>query len=317
VLAVPCAGPGDLEKIEADLKGLGVDEVIHCGGCLDHLDLVDLVEGNVNQTRALVNLAKRLGARRFIYLSSAFSAGFTEGPIAETQHFEPKPAHIDYFRAKWQGEQLVVASGIPFLIVRPSTIVGSSTDGIYTGGRRGIYQIWSAAESFLCREYQPELHVLASRNRVHLVHQDAFQAAFQAAYRELPARSFVHIVSDEKNLPTMRELHEIWIKRCLRPREVIFYNSLYEIPLEKLNHYQKAFLDFTAANLDAAAHRWEFDSTFLSYLKRKGLAFADASLKTMSACQERFVSESPKIQRFLAEKRKLLSPECAFREGNR
>jgi uncharacterized protein YbjT (DUF2867 family) len=60
-------------------------------------------------TRRLVEAAARAGARKFVYASGVGAA-----PDA--------PRH--WFRAKWEGEEAVRASGLPHAIVRPSWVYG-------------------------------------------------------------------------------------------------------------------------------------------------------------------------------------------------
>ena len=64
-----------------------------------------MVEG----TRDLLAAATEAGAQRFVHMSAL-------GTGEETKDLVP------YFRAKWQTEQLVQESGIPFVIFRPSFV---------------------------------------------------------------------------------------------------------------------------------------------------------------------------------------------------
>lgn len=60
-------------------------------------------------TRRLVEAARRAGARKFVY-----SSGVGAAPDA--------PRH--WFRAKWEGEEAVRASGLAFAVIRPSWVYG-------------------------------------------------------------------------------------------------------------------------------------------------------------------------------------------------
>jgi uncharacterized protein YbjT (DUF2867 family) len=66
-----------------------------------------MVEG----TRDLLAAANEAGVRRFVHMSAL-------GTSEETKDLVP------YYGAKWENEQLVRASGIPFVIFRPSFIFG-------------------------------------------------------------------------------------------------------------------------------------------------------------------------------------------------
>jgi len=65
----------------------------------------------VDGTRDLLAAAEEAGVRRFVHMSAL-------GTSEETKDLVP------YFRAKWEAEQLVRASGIPHVIFRPSFIFG-------------------------------------------------------------------------------------------------------------------------------------------------------------------------------------------------
>jgi NADH dehydrogenase len=66
----------------------------------------------VDGTRNLLAAAKETGVGRFVQMSAL-------GTSAETKDLVP------YFNAKWQMEQDVKASGIPYVIFRPSFVFGS------------------------------------------------------------------------------------------------------------------------------------------------------------------------------------------------
>ncbi len=65
----------------------------------------------VGGTRDLIKLAKEAGAKRFVHMSAL-------GTSEETKGLVP------YFGAKWQQEQDVQRSGLPYVIFRPSFVFG-------------------------------------------------------------------------------------------------------------------------------------------------------------------------------------------------
>jgi nucleoside-diphosphate-sugar epimerase len=298
-----------LEDLDAVIAEFGVTEIIHSAGCLDYFNAGALEAGNVELTRKLVEHARRWNVERFIYISTAFSSGYVFRPITETLHDDPGKDPTDYTRTKREAEEIVATSGIPFLILRPSIIIGDSRDGHYSGKQYGLYQLWAGMERLLCREWHPELHVLAPRQAVQLVHQDAFQGAFLAAYRRLPAGQIVNIVSDEETLPDLRTLWDLWIDACLRPRMTFYYERMSDIPLREINGKQRALLALASVNLQIASHPWRFDCTTMRWLRAKGMAFTDATLGTVSLCQDVFVAESKLIQDFLAQSRSSFAEE--------
>lgn len=103
---------GDLSDSEALEKGMaGCDAVIHLVGIIREQPGkgVTFSRIHVEGTRQVVEAAKRAGIRRFIHMSAL---GSREG------------ASSAYHRTKYEAEQLVQASGIPYVIFRPSVIFG-------------------------------------------------------------------------------------------------------------------------------------------------------------------------------------------------
>jgi uncharacterized protein YbjT (DUF2867 family) len=99
----------------------------------------------VDGTRDLLAAAKEAGVRRFVHMSAL-------GTSEESKDLVP------YYRAKWETEQMVGSSGIPYVIFRPSFVFGS--DGgilptfvklakltpvtpIIGSGRQRIQPIWA------------------------------------------------------------------------------------------------------------------------------------------------------------------------------
>jgi len=88
-------------------------------GCDTVVHLVAIRQGReerfrrvmVDGTRDLLAAANAVGARRFVHMSAL-------GTTEQTKDLVP------YYRAKWDTEQLVKASGIPHVIFRPSFVFG-------------------------------------------------------------------------------------------------------------------------------------------------------------------------------------------------
>ncbi|MGI9254597.1 MAG: SDR family oxidoreductase [Thermomicrobiales bacterium] len=109
---------GDVLKPET-LRGAmdGCEAVIHLVAIISEeggatFDAV-IRQGTVN----VVGEAKRAGVRRFLQMSAM---GTRNDP------------HYGYFEAKWQAEQAVIKSGIPWTIFRPSVIFGPGDEFINT-----------------------------------------------------------------------------------------------------------------------------------------------------------------------------------------
>ncbi|HYM61296.1 MAG TPA: SDR family oxidoreductase [Thermoanaerobaculia bacterium] len=289
-----------LDELDAVMDEHGVDEIIHCAGCLDYFNSEALEQANVDLTSRLVEYARRRSVARFIYLSTAFSVGYVFRTIPEALHTTPGKDPTEYTRTKREAEAIIAASGVPYLILRPAIIIGDSRDGHYSGKQYGLYQLWAGMERLLCREWHPEVHVLAPRQPVQLVHQDAFQSAFLAAYRYLPPDSIMNLVSDLETLPDMRSLWDLWLGACLRPRTTFYYENMADIPLRAINGKQRALLALASVNLQIASHPWRFETANLDSLRSRGMSFADATTGTVARCQDLFITESKLIQEFLA-----------------
>jgi nucleoside-diphosphate-sugar epimerase len=293
--------PDQLEVLDPTLREFGVDQIIHCAGCLDYFNGPALEAVNVEFTKRLLEQAYRVGVERFLYISTAFSCGYVEGIVREALHDEPPSDPTDYTRTKRQAERLIVESGLPFLIIRPSVVIGDSRDGRYSGKRYGLYQLWSGVERLLCRNWHPEMHVFAPEQPACLIHQDAFQNAFLAAYRAAPENSIINFVSDRRLAPSMRQLWRMWFDAVNRPREIIFYDRMADIPVRAIPPAQRALLALASVNMEICGHPWRFETTNLDLLRRNGLAFADASVASVAVCQGQFIRQSAAVEKFLAK----------------
>jgi nucleoside-diphosphate-sugar epimerase len=299
IVTLPLPPLEQIDDLLPVVRSLGVRDILHCAGCLSYFNSSKLQAGNIDLTRAFLSLGKALDVRRFVYVSTAYSSGFTEGPIREALHDEPGTDPTDYTRTKREAEWMVARSGLPYVIVRPSIVIGDSRDGRYGGKPYGIYQLWTAGERYLSAGFPPVLHVVAGDKPVNFLHQDAFKAGLWAAYRKLPDGAVLHLVSSGDKLPTMRDLWELWLSVHGGPREVNFFGRLEDVPIDEVAPEVRLWLDFTAVNNEIASVRWNFDLDGLSTLRRQGLQMTDASLATVAIAQSRFVADSLKLQRFI------------------
>ena len=290
--------PDDL----ADVAGLvprleGVDSIVHCAGCLDDHDAAQLRSVNVGYTAHLLLLARRLGVRRFVYVSSAYSSGYQPHPTPEAPLADPVRDPTPHTRSKREAERLVAACGVPFIVLRPSHLIGTSDTGRYSGKRYGLYQQWIGLERLVCDRYHAEFHAVAPEVPLSLLHQDAFCSAFKAAFRWLPDGAFMNIVSEPDEAPTMRDLWDMWFD-VTRPATIHYYPTLGDVPLKAIHPRQRACLIFAHVNLEIASHRWTFDTGWLDLLRSGGLPFAGATLASVALCQRRFVESSLVLARY-------------------
>lgn len=87
----------------------GVNVLVHAIGIIRERKEQTFEKLVVTGTRNLVAEAKRAGVRQIIYISAA---GTREN------------ARSTYHRTKWQAEQIIIQSGIPYTVFRPSVIFG-------------------------------------------------------------------------------------------------------------------------------------------------------------------------------------------------
>ncbi len=299
VAVLPLPASHDIRILSQACRDQGVTSIVHCAGCVDYFDTKALNAGNIDLTGAVVKLAQDLHAKRLTFVSSAFSSGYRSEPIPESLHFGASDDPTEYTRSKREAEALVAASGINYLIVRPSIVVGDSRDGRYGGKRYGIYQLWAAAEKIMCTQYHSRIYAIAPRVKLPLIHQDAFQDGFMAAYRSLPPNSVVHLVSRPESLPTVRDVWDLWLMTCSRPREAFYFDRLEDVPMEKLSRQQQLWVELTAVNLDISCRPWSFAADTLDQLRNAGLDFADVTLETIEVCQHRFIADSPRVRAFM------------------
>lgn len=283
-----------------DVPGVpdGIDEIIHCAGCLDYYDLGALQAVNVELTTALLALGKRWGISRFTYVSTAFSSGYVDGVVAERLHDEPLADPTAYTRTKRHAEHIVAQSGLPWLILRPSILVGESISGRYSGKRYGVYQQWMGLERLMCDRYHADMHTVAPEQPLNMLHQDAFQTAFGHAHAWLPDNAVVNLVSDNVLAPTMRAVWALWME-VVRPQRVFYYPRFEDVDLKSINLRQRAYLTFAQVNLEIGAHPWRFENTWLKRLQAHGLEFADATLESTARCLHRFVDTSDVLTAYL------------------
>jgi NADH dehydrogenase len=106
---------GDL--LEPDTYGRalqGCDTVVHLAAATGRAAPKDYERVNVEGTRALLRACKAAGVRRFLHVST-IAAGYAD------QSYYP------YAKTKAEAEQLVRQSGLEFVIVRPTLVLGEKS----------------------------------------------------------------------------------------------------------------------------------------------------------------------------------------------
>ena len=122
----------DLERWE-HLAG-SVTRVVHGGASVEwDLPLSAARKINVQGTRSLIELAQAAhlkgNLRAFDYISTCYVCGKRRGMVAEVE-LDGDPGFFNsYEQSKFEAEQLVRSSGLPYCIFRLSTVVGDSRTG--------------------------------------------------------------------------------------------------------------------------------------------------------------------------------------------
>ena len=285
-----------------------VRDIVHCAGCVDYFAIEELHKANVEYTEKMLALAKMLDVERFIFMSTAYSCGYIDGAAKENLHGEPEHGDpTEYTKSKRMAEHLVAASGVPYLILRPSILIGDSVTGRYSGKRYGLYQQWMGLERLLCNKYHEDFHTVAPQQPLNLLHQDSFQNAFYASYKHAKQNAIVHLVSDTEQAPTMRDLWDLWLNAVFKPQTVYYYDRFDDVPLKNINIRQRAYLTFAEKNLEIGSHHWCFENSILRSMMDGGMNFRHATIQSVNKCQDLFVTTSAATQSFLEKYKTLLS----------
>src|SRR5512139_286610 len=103
--------PGDIGNVPSlAAAAAGCETVIHLVGIIQEGRGFTFQSVHVAGTKSVLDAAKQAGVRRFVHQSALGSR---------------ENAASAYHRTKFEAEQLVRASGLPFVILRPSLIYGA------------------------------------------------------------------------------------------------------------------------------------------------------------------------------------------------
>lgn len=294
----PLPRPGDRRGFSSLFRENRIEEVLNCAGAVHYHDVEALEQSNIDLVNDLVAASKEARIARFIHLSTAFAQGYSTQAAPEALLPEPEADPTEYTRFKRRAEWLVAQSGLPFLILRPSIVIGDSRDGHYFGPPYGLYQIWESFAKLLMSRYRETIHGIAGKHKLPLLHQDAFISTMMAARQKLKDDAFVNIVSAPDPLPTGEELWRLFADLVAHPHELRIYDSLDKAPLAALDPRQQAFLAHTAVNAEIARHPWRFETGHRDWLMAQGLVFPQATLDTVRKCQNRFATNSESVRRY-------------------
>ncbi len=274
----------DLLSMENQLTN--ITEIIHSAGSVSYDDEETLLSVNVDLTKHLVNLAQKLDVKRFTYISTAFSCGFGRKLVYEDLHPEPAFDPTLYTKTKRQTENLIIKSGVPYVIMRPSIVIGDSKTGIYYGKPYGIYQLMHFANKVGRGSRKDNLHVIAPNVKLQVIHQDHFQDSMEKVFAHAPAGTIVHLASEYSSLITSRELIDYWVQSYLKPSSIHYYDSLADFPMEdnRLDRKEKLFVEMTGVNNEIAGYDLEFDLTQLKKMYSGDENFPKVTYESLQKC---------------------------------
>lgn len=139
------------------------------------------VAGTAHLLEACQALAGSAEGPRIVFASTVVT-GDAHGALLTEQ--QPLPVQTPYGRSKQEGERMVLASGLPAVVVRPSHVYGPG----------GWY-----AEELVSRLRQPGRFAVIGRgeNMWDVVHVEDVASALRLAAERAPADSTFHVVDDE------------------------------------------------------------------------------------------------------------------------
>ena len=164
----------------------------------------ELFRINLEGTENVLAFAKSFyetgSLRRFVFVSTAYTAGRRKGLILEE---DPRPDTFSsyYEESKARAEEKVMASGLPYTIARPGMIVGSSV----TGEIRRFNTVYYVLKLLL----QEKLGVIpcAPDARINIVPVDYVASCLTALAEDPRARNrCFHLTLPEEKKPTAGDL---------------------------------------------------------------------------------------------------------------
>jgi thioester reductase-like protein len=124
-----------LTEVERARLAERVSKIVHSAASVSFsLPLEDARAINLEGTRRMLELAELAradgGLECYAHISTAFVAGDHSGMFAECDRDVGQEFHNSYEQSKFEAEQLVRShDGLPYTILRPSIVVGDSTNG--------------------------------------------------------------------------------------------------------------------------------------------------------------------------------------------
>jgi nucleoside-diphosphate-sugar epimerase len=120
---------GDLLRGPLDLPDARI--LVHCAAAVSFSQSLEEARAiNVEGTRRVLAAAAAMPSlERFVHVSTAYVGGTHAGVFRERDLDVGQGFRNTYEQTKFEAEQIVRESGLPFRVVRPSIVVGESTTG--------------------------------------------------------------------------------------------------------------------------------------------------------------------------------------------
>jgi len=123
-----------LRRERFDALADAVSTIVHGAAAVSFtLPLTEAREINAGGTRRVLELAQRAASRgalgQYAHISTAYVAGTHAGRFFESDLDVGQAFHNPYEQSKFEAEQLVRTSELPFTILRPSIVVGDRASG--------------------------------------------------------------------------------------------------------------------------------------------------------------------------------------------
>ncbi|HEX5003834.1 MAG TPA: NAD-dependent epimerase/dehydratase family protein [Gemmatimonadales bacterium] len=151
---------GDLDAMPAMREAAAGAEVIyHLAGLVAARDDQEFLHANRDGTANLLAAAAAVGSPRFVLVSSLAAAGPSARGVPLTGHEPPRPV-TPYGRSKLAGEEVVRASPLPWVILRPPIVYGprdTEVFKLFRLARWGLGAVFGKGDQQLSAVYGPDL----------------------------------------------------------------------------------------------------------------------------------------------------------------
>jgi nucleoside-diphosphate-sugar epimerase len=152
---------GDLHTAPALTEAVrGQDAIFHVAGLTAARNEAEYLRANRDGTAALVDAARRSGGTPRLVLVSSMAAGGPSAPGRPLLGDEPPRPVTQYGRSKLAGEEVVRASGMAWVIVRPPMVYGprdAEVLKVFRLVRTGVAPVFGDGAQELSAVYGPDL----------------------------------------------------------------------------------------------------------------------------------------------------------------